>query len=127
MKKWVPMLAIASGVALWTVPAGSTDPTTSDYFIGYWGLGTPEECVSRDTMSFYASGAWAMTNGGGNPVEVIGVWALEGDRILLDFAELDDISDLISVEATISNAGKDAFTLTAPELPDGQATLYRCE
>lgn len=127
MRKWVTMPVIAVGVSLWAAAASGTDPTTPGYFIGYWGLGTPDECASRDTMSFYASGAWAVTNGGGNPVEAIGVWALEGDRMLLDFAELDDPSDLVSVEAAISNAGKDDFTLTAADLPGGRETLYRCD
>ena len=93
------------------------------YLIGTWGMGAADECVDSDTMAFYASGAWAVTNGGGNPVEAIGVWSFADGTISVISGDLKDPLGSESIVATITEASQDKFTLTF----DGRAeTLYRC-
>ena len=121
------VIATTLSVSMWTASANAADATSPDYFIGYWGVGAADECESRDTMSFYTTGAWAITNGGGNPVEALGVWALEADRVVLGFSELGMTSDVDAVEAVISDAEENRFTMVSPALPDGELTLYRCD
>ncbi|MEM7442656.1 MAG: hypothetical protein AAF414_04910 [Pseudomonadota bacterium] len=116
--------ALLTSLTYWT--PSLADDVSPDYLIGYWGIGSPDECETRDTMTFFASGAWAVTNGGGNPVEVIGVWWVEGDQLFVDFAELDDPNDMNAVEATLSNVSENQFTATSPILPDGSEIMYRC-
>lgn len=112
--------------SLWTGMGIAADPASPDYFIGYWGVGSPDECQDRDTMSFYSTGAWAITNGGGNPVEAIGVWALEAGRMVLGFSELDMIDHVETVEAVVSDADEGRFTMVSPALPGGELTVFRC-
>jgi len=106
---------------------GSSAEISEDNFIGYWWLGSPDECIDRDTLAFYVTGVFAVTNGGGNPVEALGIWKLEGDTMSLNFTELDDPRQEETIEAAISGNQANEFTLTAPDLPDGEVTLYRCE
>lgn len=96
------------------------------YFIGHWGIGDPQECLDRDTLSFYESGAWAVTNGGENPVEAIGLWQLDGSTITIQASDLRSPAQYDVLEAPITEVTADSFTMTAEPLQDGQATLYRC-
>ncbi len=101
-------------------------PLERAYFIGYWGIGDPQECLQRDTLSFYESGAWAVTNGGENPVEAIGLWQLEGSTITIRASDLRSLAQYDVLEAPITEVTADSFTMTAKPLEGGQATLYRC-
>ncbi len=98
---------------------------TRDYFIGHWGIGEPEECNDRDTMSFYESGAWAVTNGGSNPVEAIGLWELKGDVVTIIASDLRNPAEHETIDAGISEVKADMFIMEAPPL-GGKAPLYRC-
>ncbi len=120
---------LAAALALGTVAATGVRAETAlsrDYLIGHWGIGEPEECNGRDTMSFYDSGAWAVTNGGGNPVEAIGLWRLEDGKVLILASDLRSTGGARELGAEISEVGADSFTMTAKPLQNSQATLYRC-
>ncbi|MEQ8652537.1 MAG: hypothetical protein RIC87_08755 [Kiloniellales bacterium] len=101
-------------------------PLERAYFIGHWGIGDPQECQSRDTLSFYESGAWAVTNGGENPVEAIGLWQLEGSTVTIQASDLRSPQHYDVLEAPITEVTADSFVMTAEPLQDGKATLYRC-
>jgi hypothetical protein len=105
---------------------GSGDVVPDEaYLIGYWGIGSAEECADSDTMSFYTSGAWAVTNGGGNPVEAIGVWSLADGAISVVSHDLKSPSGTEAITAVITEASQDKFTLTLDS--EGSETLFRCQ
>ncbi len=115
------LVVIAAGSSAW-----AETPLNRDYFIGYWGIGGANECASRDTMSFYASGAWAVTNGGENPVEAIGLWELKGKGVTVTFSDLRDTANVNTLDAGISDVTPNSFTMVAEPLQGGQAPLHRC-
>ncbi len=118
----------AAALVLTTLGSGALAETslTPDYFIGHWGIGAPEECEASDTMSFYDSGAWAVTNGAGNPVEAIGRWEFKDGTLLVIFSDLKDTGRHNSLDAQISEVTADSFTMVAKPLQGGQAPLHRC-
>jgi hypothetical protein len=104
---------------------GSGDVVPDEaYLVGYWGVGSVDECVDSDTMAFYASGAWAVTNGGGNPVEAIGVWSLADGAITVVSADLKSWAGAETITAPITEASQDKFTLSMDERSE---TFFRCE
>jgi len=66
------------------------DRLGSAHFVGLWSLDGPAGCAGGDTLSIYASGAWALTSGGGNPVEALGTWALGPEGLTLRESGLQD-------------------------------------
>lgn len=120
-------VALALAAPSYNAAGQTSEGMSEDYLIGYWGFGSPEECIDSDTLGFYVTGVFAVTNGGGNPVEALGLWKLEGDTMSLAFAELDDPHNMETIEAAISGRQSNQFTLTHPTLPDGVETLYRCD
>jgi hypothetical protein len=102
---------------------GDTAVTHADYFIGTWGMGSAEECYDSDTIAFYANGAWAVTNGGGNPVEAIGTWSFADGKLTVHFTDLEEPEGSETVTAAVEEAGPDRFTVSLEGSPE---TLYRC-
>ncbi len=117
--------AVLLGMALGSGAAADTT-LTREYFIGFWGIGGSDECLTRDTMSFYDSGAWAVTNGGGNPVEAIGLWQLDGTTVKIIASDIESTAQFDILEAQISDVTVDSFTMVAEPLQGGKAPLYRC-
>lgn len=93
------------------------------YFVGHWGMGSADECADSDTMSFYASGAWAVTNGGGNPVEAIGAWSFADGTMTIVYSELGEPDAAESVSGPVQQDGDDVFSLAVEGSPE---PLYRC-
>ncbi len=125
----IRFVSALAGMLFMLVPVwatGQTQNVTDDYLIGYWGIGSPDECVDSDTLAFYVTGMFAVTNGGGNPVEALGVWKVRGETLTVTFTELDDPRNSETFDATLSNVQPDQFTMTAPAMPDGSEILYRC-
>jgi len=120
------MIAVLVAGLLVGSAAWAKTPLDRDYFIGHWAIGDPEECNGRDTMSFYESGAWAVTNGGGNPVEAIGLWQLDDGKIRILTSDLRSTRGARELDAEISDVEADSFTMIAKPLRNGQAPLYRC-
>lgn len=129
---------LIASLAIWGVSAGMAAANSNeklfggalvidrDYFIGTWGMGSAEECVDRDTMSFYSSGAWAVTNGGGNPVEVIGTWSLADVTLTVLWSELREPAQREVMAGTLSDVTENSFILTADILRGGDETMHRC-
>lgn len=122
-------LALAGGLLAFPA-AAEVDPASlgEEHFIGHWSLDGPEGCESRDTMSFYASGAWAVTNGGGNPVEAIGVWSLVEGGIALSHGGLSRTGDFESGTIVVVTAEAGRMEI-AFEVDGGSQgfTLDRCD
>ncbi|MEZ5670494.1 MAG: hypothetical protein R3F55_24285 [Alphaproteobacteria bacterium] len=89
-------------------------------------MGAAEECLDGDTMAFYASGAWAVTNAGGNPVEAIGVWSLAQGSLVVDFSDLDMPDQVETATGLVGADGETQFRLTSDMVAGGEQTLYRC-
>ncbi|MGF1625825.1 MAG: hypothetical protein ACFCVH_13160 [Alphaproteobacteria bacterium] len=124
--------ALAAGLAAAPVSAEPKGKLFGDvtgesaYFIGYWGMGAPEECIDSDTLAFYSSGAWAVTNGGGNPVEAIGTWSYDEGVLTVRFSDLTDPANDEQATGTVTAADEAKFTLSSDMLRGGSETLYRC-
>ncbi len=124
---WGRTIAAATLLAGMSYGTGAVADTalTHDYFIGHWGIGGADECNGRDTMSFYDSGAWAVTNGGGNPVEAIGLWQLNGNIVQVAVSDLKNPAKFETLDTGISDIKPDSFVMDAEPL-GGKAPLYRC-
>ncbi len=87
-----------------------------DYLIDHWRIGDLQECDSSDTLTFYERGAWAVTNGGSNPVEAISLWQPEGTTVKIFASDLKDAKTYDALDAEISEVTADSFFMTAKPL-----------
>jgi len=117
--------AAVAAPALAKVDAGSLGAA---HFVGHWSMDGQEGCAGGDTLSFYESGAWAVTNGGGNPVEVLGTWSLGEGDLLLTMSELDSPAVAVAGRATVDGMEGDRMTMTIAFGDEGSEsfTLDRC-
>ena len=98
------------------------------HFVGLWSMDGPTGCGGGDTLTFFATGIWAVTQGGGNPVEMLGTWAI-GDGVLnLTESKLDDPLTYEEMQATIDGVLETEMDITVA-YKDGRKlayTLDRC-
>ncbi len=122
-------LALAAGLAA-SPASAEVDPQSlgAAHFVGHWSLDGPEGCESRDTLSFFASGAWAVTNGGDNPVESIGTWELGPGAITVQESSLrrPDAFDLATVTILAASADRMEISVDHAEGKGRSFTLDRC-
>ena len=122
-------LAVAAGI-LAAPAAAQVDPATlgAEHFVGHWSLDGPEGGADRDTLSFFPSGAWAVTNGGDNPVEVIGTWRIEGGKIAIAQHSLRRPAETEPGAITVLSAEGDRMEISVDydEGKGRQFTLDRC-
>lgn len=127
----IRLLAVVLVLATMTVPAAArVDPQRlgAAHFAGLWSMDGPQGCTGGDTLTFYATGIWAVTQGGGNPVEMLGTWAI-GDGVLnLTESKLDDPLTYEEMQATIDGVLETEMDITVA-YKDGRKlayTLDRC-
>ena len=96
---------------------------STNYLIGHWAMDEAEACGGGDTLSMLASGAWAATNGTGNPVEGLGMWWVDGDKLMLTYSEFRDPATSITYTIVVSSAEQDKFSGTLDGEP---VTVLRC-
>lgn len=125
------LLPLALAAGLLAAPAAAevdADSLGAEHFFGHWSLDGPEGCEGRDTLSFFSSGAWAVTNGGDNPVEVIGTWRIEGGKIAIAEQSLRDPAESEPGTITILSAEGDSMEISV-DYAEGKGrkfTLDRC-
>lgn len=110
--------------------AAEVDPMSlgKDHFIGHWAFDGLDNCGDGDTLSIYASGAWAVTNGGGNPVEALGSWSMNDAGIEVRQSALGDPESTRAAKLVIDAAAGDRMDITLA-YADGRSlshTVERC-
>jgi hypothetical protein len=97
-----------------------------DHFIGHWAFDGLENCGDGDTLSIYASGAWAVTNGGDNPVEALGSWSMTDAGIEVRESELDDPASARAANLVVDAAAAERMEITLA-YTDGRSRSYTVE
>jgi len=98
------------------------------HFVGLWSLDGPAGCTSGDTLSFYTTGVWAVTQGGGNPVEVLGTWSIGDGFLVLTESQVDAPLAFEEMQASIDAVLDGRMEITVA-YTDGRRlsyTLDRC-
>jgi hypothetical protein len=98
------------------------------HFVGLWSMDGAEGCAGGDTLTFFATGIWAVTQGGGNPVEALGTWTI-GDNVLeLTESKIGDPLTFEEMQASIDGVLESSMEITVV-YKDGRKlsyTLDRC-
>jgi hypothetical protein len=113
------------------LPAGAkVDPARlgAAHFAGLWSMDGPQGCAGGDTLSFYATGIFAVTSGGGNPVEALGTWEIGEGVLLLKESKLAAPLVFEEAQATIDalQDGRMDLTVTYADGRRHSYTLDRC-
>jgi hypothetical protein len=122
---------ILAAIILCATPAlAKIDPARlgAAHFAGLWSMDGPEGCAGGDTLSFYATGIFAVTSGGGNPVEALGTWSIGDGVLLLKESKLEAPLAFDEAEATIDalQDGRMDLTVTYADGRRHRYTLDRC-
>jgi hypothetical protein len=96
------------------------------HFVGLWSLDGPAGCSGGDTLSIYASGAWALTNGGDNPVEAIGTWAIGEGVLKLRESPLGDRLGFAEAEVEVDSLQDGRMGITVI-YSDGRRLSYQLD
>jgi hypothetical protein len=96
------------------------------HFVGLWSLDGPAGCSGGDTLSIYASGAWAVTNGGDNPVEAIGTWEISEGVLRLRESPLGDRLGFAEAEVEVDSLQEGRMGITVV-YGDGRRLSYQLD
>lgn len=118
------LLAMAS-------PTGAKVPAErlgDAHFAGLWSMDGPAGCIEGDTLSFYATGLFAVTNGGRNPVEALGTWEIADGVLRLKESKVEAPLAFEEAEATVDalQEGRMDLTITYADGRSQSYTLDRC-
>jgi hypothetical protein len=112
-----------------TLPAlAKVDPARlgAAHFVGLWSMDGPAGCTAGDTLSFYATGIFAVTNGGSNPVEALGTWSIGDGVLLLRESKVEATFAFEEAEATIDTLQEDRMGVTVA-YSDGRRHSYQLD
>ncbi|HKY95606.1 MAG TPA: hypothetical protein VJL84_09880 [Kiloniellales bacterium] len=111
-----------------TPAAAKVDPARlgAAHFVGLWSMDGPEGCGDGDTLSFYATGIWAVTNGGGNPVEALGTWTIGEGVLVLTETSVDTPLAFEETQATVDTIQDGRMAITVV-YKDGRRLSYQLD
>jgi hypothetical protein len=96
------------------------------HFVGLWSMDGPAGCTGGDTLSFYATGIFAVTNGGTNPVEALGTWTIGEGVLLLKESKVETPYGFDEAEATIDTLQEGRMGVTVA-YSDGRRLSYQLD
>lgn len=123
------LLTALAIIAVAAVPAAAkVDPARlgAAHFVGLWSMDGLQGCSGGDTLSFYATGIWAVTNGGGNPVEALGTWRIGEGVLLLTESAVENPLAFEETEATIDSLQEGRMAITVA-YQDGRKLSYQLD
>ena len=122
------LLAALSFTALAMPALAKVDPDRlgAAHFVGLWSMDGPAGCTGGDTLSFYATGIFAVTNGGTNPVEALGTWTIGDGVLLLKESRVETPYAFDEAEATIDTLQEGRMGVTII-YADGRRLSYELD
>ena len=122
------LLAALSFAALAMPALAKVDPDRlgAAHFVGLWSMDGPAGCTVGDTLSFFATGIFAVTNGGTNPVEALGTWTIGDGVLLLKESRLETPFAYDDAEATIDTLQEGRMGVTVA-YADGRRLSYELD
>jgi len=96
------------------------------HFVGLWSMDGPAGCTGGDTLGFYATGIFAVTNGGTNPVEALGTWTIGEGVLLLKESRVETPYAFDEAEATIDTLQEGRMGVTII-YADGRRLSYELD
>jgi hypothetical protein len=96
------------------------------HFVGLWSFDGPAGCSGGDTLSLYATGVFAVTNGGGNPVEALGTWRIGEGVLLLQESQVEAPYAFDEARATIDTLQDGRMGMTVA-YADGRRLSYQLD
>lgn len=108
--------------------AAEVDPMSlgQEHFIGHWAIDGADNCADGDTLSIYASGVWAVTNGGDNPVEALGSWEMSDVGITVRESSLRSPDSSRAADLIVNSADAVRMEITL-NYTDGRRRSYTIE